>query len=156
MTAELPVFTIEELESVTGLDVDTFSRDDAIDLGMLAVDVIREQDADLCVQVVLGDETIFRANLKSTGAGNDPWLAGKAAVARHFGEPSLLVKLRQQKAGTTLEEQGLDFETYRAHGGAIPIRIAGEVVGTITMSGEPDVVDHAAAAEAVRRYVKKL
>jgi uncharacterized protein (UPF0303 family) len=155
MTAELPVFTIADLEQQSGLDVVSFSRDDAIDLGMTAVEVIRERDADLCVQIVLGDQVIFRVNFKNTGSENDPWLAGKAAVARHFGEPSLLVKLRQQAAGTTLEEQGLDFETYRAHGGSLPIRIGTEVVGTITMSGEPDVVDHAAAAEAVRRYVKK-
>lgn len=156
MTVELPVFSIAELEQLTGLDVVTFTNDDAVYLGMIAVKVIQERDAALCVQVVLGDETVFRANLKNTGSGNDPWLAGKAAVARHFGEASLLVKLRQQAAGTTLAEQGLDFETYRAHGGSLPIRIAGEVVGTITLSGEPDVIDHAAAAEAVRRYLETL
>ncbi len=156
MTAELPVFTIPELEQLTGLDVENFDNDAAVDLGIIAVEVIRERDANLCVQIVIGDEVAFRANLKATGAQNDPWLAGKAAVARHFSEPSLLVKLRQQSAGTTLEEQGMDFETYRAHGGSIPIRVSREVVGTITMSGEPDVVDHSAAAESVRRYVKKL
>lgn len=156
MTTELPVFTIAELEQLIALDVEKFDNDDAVDLGLIAVAVIRERDANLCVQVLNGDEVAFRANLKTTGAQNDPWLAGKAAVAKHFGEPSLLVKLRQQEAGTTLEEQGLDFETYRAHGGSIPIRVSGEVVGTITMSGEPDVVDHSAAAESVRRYVKSL
>ena len=41
----------------------------------------------------------------------------------------------------------------RAHGGSIPLRVNGEVVGTITTSGEPDVVDHATAAEAIRRYL---
>jgi len=152
---ELPAFSIADLELLTGLDVETFDHDAGVDLGIIAVSVIRELDASLCVQVVLASETVFRANLRGTGSGNDPWLAGKAAVAQHFGEPSLLVKLRQQEAGTTLEEQGLDPDTYRLHGGAIPIRIAGQVVGTITMSGEPDVVDHAAAAEAVRRYVKR-
>ena len=41
---------------------------------------------------------------------------------------------------------------HRAHGGAVPIFVNGEVVGSITMSGEPDVIDHALAAEAIRRY----
>jgi uncharacterized protein (UPF0303 family) len=151
--AELPVFTIAELEQLTGLDVDVFDNDAAVALGLIAVGVIQERNANLCVQIVVGDDVAFRANLKSTGPGNDPWLAGKAAVAAHFSEPSLLVKLRQEHAGTTLEQQGLDFETYRAHGGSFPVRVAGAVVGTITMSGEPDVVDHSAAAEAVRRYL---
>jgi uncharacterized protein (UPF0303 family) len=155
MTDELPTFSIADLETLTGLDVASFDNDDAVDLGLIAVAVIREGDRNLAVQIMLGDETAFRANLKNTGSGNDPWLAGKAAVARHFAEPSLLVKLRQQEAGTTLEQQGLDFETYRAHGGSVPIRIDGIVVGTITMSGEPDVVDHAAAIETVRRYLAR-
>jgi uncharacterized protein (UPF0303 family) len=155
MTDELPTFSIADLETLTGLDVASFDNDDAADLGLIAVAVIREGDRNLAVQIMLGDETAFRANLKNTGSGNDPWLAGKAAVARHFAEPSLLVKLRQQEAGTTLEQQGLDFETYRAHGGSVPIRIDGIVVGTITMSGEPDVVDHAAAIETVRRYLAR-
>jgi uncharacterized protein (UPF0303 family) len=37
----------------------------------------------------------------------------------------------------------------------MPIRVGGEVVGTITMSGEPDVVDHAAVAETVRRFLTR-
>ena len=35
----------------------------------------------------------------------------------------------------------------------MPLRVCGQVVGTLTTSGEPDVVDHAVAAEAVRRYL---
>jgi uncharacterized protein (UPF0303 family) len=155
MTDDLPVFTIDDLERLTGLDVDQFDNDAAVDLGLLGVAVIRERGANLCVQVVVGEDVAFRANLGTTGPGNDPWLAGKAAVARHFSEPSLLVRRRQEAAGTTLEQQGLDFETYRAHGGSMPIRVGGEVVGTITMSGEPDVVDHAAVAETVRRALAR-
>jgi hypothetical protein len=38
----------------------------------------------------------------------------------------------------------------------MPIRVNGEFVGTITTSGEPDVVDHAVAAEAVRRFLARV
>lgn len=155
MTAGLPTFTLEELEQLTGLDTASFDTDDAVDLGLLAVAVIRESDFNLAVQIVIGEVVAFRANLKNTGAGNDQWLAGKAAVARHFNEPSLLVKRRQEDAGTTLEDQGLDFETYRALGGSMPIRVAGAVIGTITMSGEPDVVDHGAVVETINRYLSR-
>jgi uncharacterized protein (UPF0303 family) len=155
MSDQLPVFTIAELEELTGLDANEFDSEAAVDLGLIGVEVIRERHANLCVQVVVGDEVAFRANLGTTSSANDEWLAGKAAVARRFSEPSLLVKLRNEAAGTTLVEQGLDETVYRAHGGSIPIRVAGEVVGTITMSGEPDVVDHSAVAETVRRYLTK-
>jgi uncharacterized protein (UPF0303 family) len=49
-------------------------------------------------------------------------------------------------------DDGLD-DTHKAHGGSIPILVAGAVVGTVTMSGEPDVLDHAAVSETVRRFL---
>jgi uncharacterized protein (UPF0303 family) len=42
----------------------------------------------------------------------------------------------------------------KAHGGSFPIYVDGAIVGTFTMSGEPDVVDHEVAAEALRRYIE--
>ena len=53
------------------------------------------------------------------------------------------------------EREDVDHDAMRAHGGSIPIFVAGQVAGSITMSGEPDVVDHDAAAEALRRYVAR-
>jgi uncharacterized protein (UPF0303 family) len=35
------------------------------------------------------------------------------------------------------------------------LRNGEEVIGTITVSGEPDVIDHEVAAEAVRRYFRQ-
>lgn len=46
----------------------------------------------------------------------------------------------------------MDHDALRAHGGSVPIFVNGQVAGSITMSGEPDVVDHALVAEAIRRY----
>ncbi|QNO37953.1 heme-binding protein [Protaetiibacter sp. SSC-01] len=152
--AELPEYTVADLEREDAVDVESFDNDDAVDLGLAALEVIDERGLNLAVRIVLRGDVVFQAKLGTTGPGNDPWLAGKAAVAERFGEPSLLVKLRHAEAGTPFEERtDVDHELLRAHGGSIPIRVAGEVVGTITTSGEPDVVDHATTAEAVRRYL---
>jgi uncharacterized protein (UPF0303 family) len=108
------------------------------------------------VDVVLRGDLVFRAKLGTTGPGNDPWLAGKAAVSNRFGEPSLLVKLRHELAGMPFTDLNLDHEVFKAHGGSIPLHVDGEIIGTLTMSGEPDVVDHEAAAEAIERYLAGL
>ena len=50
----------------------------------------------------------------------------------------------------------LDHSVMKAHGGSVPIYVGGELIGTITMSGEPDVVDHETVIEAVRRYQATL
>jgi uncharacterized protein (UPF0303 family) len=150
----LPIFSAADVEGQPLIDLPSFENDDAVDLGLIAVQVIREQNVSLAVRILLRGDVVFQAKLKSTGPGNDPWLAGKAAVVERFGEPSLLVKLRHQEAGTPFEERtDIDHETLKAHGGSSPIRVNGELVGSITTSGEPDVVDHAATAEAVRRFL---
>jgi uncharacterized protein (UPF0303 family) len=151
---DLPTFTAADVEAQPTIDLPSFDNDDAVDLGLIAVQVIREQNVSLAVRILLRGDVVFQAKLKSTGAGNDPWLEGKAAVVERFGEPSLLVKLRHQEAGTTFEERtDVDHGALKAHGGSSPIRVNGELVGSITTSGEPDVVDHAVTAESVRRYL---
>lgn len=151
--SDLPVFTIEDLEAVPPFSCASFDNDDAIDLGLVAVGVIRHHRANLAVRIVLRGDVVFVAKLGSTGPGNDPWLAGKAAVAERFGVPSLLVRRRHEAEGTSFADRAdVDHDVFRAYGGSVPIFVDGSVVGTITMSGEPDVVDHALVAETIRRY----
>lgn len=156
MTDDLPEFDIETLEHEDVLDVATFDNDDAVDLGLAALEVIDERDLNLAVRIVLRDDIVFQAKLGTSGPGNDPWLAGKHAVVMQYGEPSLLVRRRHEAAGTPFEElPDVDHDAFKAHGGSVPIKVNGETVGSITTSGEPDVVDHATSAEAVRRYLAR-
>jgi uncharacterized protein (UPF0303 family) len=146
---------VPELEQLNELSVGEMSADDAVDLGLVAIAVIRERGLNLAVDVTLHGHSMFRAKLKNTGPDNDFWLDAKAAVAARFGEPSLLVKLRHLEAGTSFEDRvDVDHARLRAHGGSVPLRNGNEVVGTLTVSGEPDVVDHEVAAEALRRYLQ--
>jgi uncharacterized protein (UPF0303 family) len=156
MTDDLPTYTVDDLEREPVLDLTEFTNDDGVDLGLAAVEVIDERGLNLAVRVVLHGDIVFQAKLGTTGPGNDPWLAGKHAVVERFGEPSLLVKLRHVEGGTPFEQlPDIDHDTFKAHGGSIPIKVNGETVGSITTSGEPDVVDHATSAEAVRRYLSR-
>lgn len=154
--SELPVFTVADLEAQPALDLETFTNDDAVDLGLLAVALIRERGLSLSVKIVLNDDIAFQARLGDTGPGNDEWLEGKARVVHRFGEPSLLVRRRHEEAGTPFDELAdVDHDLYKAHGGSMPIRAGGAIVGTITTSGEPDVVDHDVTSEAVRRFLAR-
>jgi uncharacterized protein (UPF0303 family) len=156
MSRTVPTYTVAELEYLNDIDLVEFGNDDAVRLGRIAVDVITERDLNLAVDVVLGDDLVFRAKLKATGPGNDSWLRAKAAAALRFGEASMLVKMRHLEAGTPFEERDdIDHDAVRAHGGSIPLKVAGEMVGTITISGEPDAIDHETAAEALARYLAR-
>jgi uncharacterized protein (UPF0303 family) len=148
-----PTYTIEDIEREPVAEFRAFTRDDAVRLGETAVAVIREWERDLAVDVHIGDELAFRAQLGSTGQPNADVITGKRLVARRFGHSSLLARLRKEADPSIAE--GLD-DSYKFWGGCIPIFVGGELVGTISTSGEPDVVDHEAAAEALRRYRAEL
>lgn len=154
MTRAVPTYTVADLEYLNLVDCVRLSNDDAVALGLCAVQVIKEWDLNLAVEIVLGAHVVFKAKLKDTNAENDPWLAGKAAAAVQFQEPSLLVKLRHLADGAPFEERAdVDHARVKAHGGSIPLRVGGTIVGTLTMSGEPDTLDHEAAAEALARFL---
>lgn len=152
----LPEFTVDDLEREDVLDVESFGNDDAVDLGLAAVEVIDERELNLAVRIVLRGDIVFQAKLGTSGPGNDPWLAGKHAVVMRYGESSLLVRRRHEAAGTPFDRlPDVDHDAFKAHGGSIPIKVNGRTVGSITTSGEPDVVDHATSAEAIRRYLAR-
>lgn len=154
--SEHPDPTADDVAAEPQLDVASFTQDDAVDLGVLALEVVRERGASLAVRVELQGQTVFLAKTGSTDASNEPWLEGKARVVHRFGDSSLLVRLRHTEAGSPFEDRrDVDHDLLKAHGGSVPLRVAGAVVGTLTTSGEPDVVDHAVSVEAVRRYLER-
>jgi uncharacterized protein (UPF0303 family) len=154
MTHALPEYTVEQLEAAERVELDHFTSEDAFELGTIAAAVTEEWGLSLSVDILIGDYLVYRARLGSTGPDNDPWLAGKAAVVRHFGESSLLVKRRQESTGVPFTDLDLDHTTMKAAGGSLPIYVDGALAATLTLSGEPDVVDHEVASEALRRYVE--
>jgi uncharacterized protein (UPF0303 family) len=154
MTHAVPEYTIEQLEAVGRIELDHFTNVDAFELGTLAMTVTAEWGMSLGVDVVLDGYLVYRARLGKTDQGNDEWLHGKASVASHYGDSSLLIKLRREADGSSLPAPPTDASALKFYGGAIPIYVDGTLTATFTLSGEKDVVDHEVAAEALRRYIE--
>ncbi len=154
--AALPHFTRAQLELSNSIELPHLTNDDAVDLGLVVVSLIRERHLHLAVDVVVRGDLVFRAKTDGTGPENDEWLSSKAAVVRKFDESSLLVKVRHLDAGTPFDERDdVDHSLLKAFGGSLPLRAAGETVGTLTVSGEADVVDHQVAIEGLERYLAR-
>ncbi|WP_164479058.1 heme-degrading domain-containing protein [Nakamurella antarctica] len=151
----LPTFTVEELESeVRELTFSKFDQADAYRLGTIAAEMIAARGYSLAVQIVIGEQVVFKAALGGVSDATDSWLRRKAALARLDGVSSLLVRLRNEAAGTSFDDRGLPKAEFAAHGGAFPIRVDGAVVGTLTASGLEDVVDHQVVAAAIRQFLQ--
>ena len=154
MTAPLPTFTIAELEPLLELSVGAMTADDAVDLGLATIALIRERDLNLAVDVTLRGHSMFRAKLKNTGPDNDFWLDAKARTAQRYYVPSLLVGLRARRNGGRMEDNPMfDATTHAAHGGSFPLYIRGVgPVATVTVSGLPQLEDHRLVVEALRTF----
>ena len=130
-----------------------FDNDDAWALGCLIVEIARERDLPVVVDIRRHGHQLFHASLAGTSPDNDSWVARKARVVDRFGDSSFLVGLRLRAAGTTLSEQsGLADQDFAAHGGAFPVIISGVgPVGTVTVSGLTQDADHALVVEALEQ-----
>ncbi|MEU3459825.1 heme-degrading domain-containing protein [Streptomyces sp. NPDC006733] len=134
-----------------------FTHDDAWRLGCLLVELARERSAPVTIDIRRGSQQLFHYALDGTSPDNDAWLGRKSRVAERYGASSYLVGARFRAKGTTFEESSrLDPDRYAAHGGAVPLRVAGVgVIGTVAVSGLPQAEDHALVVEALSRLVRE-
>jgi uncharacterized protein (UPF0303 family) len=133
----------------------SFTHDDAWNLGSLLVELARERELPVAVDIRRGDQQLFHHARPGTSPDNDSWIERKSNVVRRFGHSSLLVGQRHRDRGTTFEQAtGLPGSEYAAHGGAFPVTVAGAgIIGVVTVSGLPQVDDHKLVVEALERFL---
>ncbi|MEU3303730.1 MULTISPECIES: heme-degrading domain-containing protein [unclassified Streptomyces] len=147
------VAALEEQE--LRLTLPRFTYDDAWALGSMLVELARERNAPVAIDIRRGPQQLFHCALPGSSADNDAWIDRKRRVVERYGESSFLVGSRFRAKGTTFEESSrLDPDRYAAHGGSFPIRVEGAgVIGTVTVSGLPQAEDHAMVVEALERLL---
>ena len=138
------------------LVLDSFTYDDAWTLGNLLVDLAREREAPVAIDITRGGQQLFHAALPGSAPDNDAWIARKRRVVERYHASSYLVGSRFRAKGTTFEDASrLDPDTYAAHGGAFPISVRGAgVVGAVVVSGLPQIEDHKLVVTALERFTK--
>ncbi|GHF25438.1 heme-degrading domain-containing protein [Streptomyces griseoluteus] len=134
----------------------TFTHDDAWALGSLLVELGRERQAPIAVDIHRAGQQLFHAALPGSTPDNDAWIARKRRVVERYGSASYLVGSRFRAKGTTFEDSSrLDPDRYAAHGGSFPITVEGVgVIGSVTVSGLPQIEDHRLVVEALERFLK--
>ncbi|MEU1512277.1 heme-degrading domain-containing protein [Streptomyces sp. NPDC005811] len=150
--------TLEELQAQERrLVFRQFTHEDAWALGSLLVEMAREREAPVAVDIHRSGQQLFHAALPGSTPDNDAWIARKRRVVERFGASSYLVGTRYRARGTTFEESSrLDQDAYAAHGGSFPITVDGVgVVGAVTVSGLPQLEDHRFVVEALERFLEK-
>ncbi|MEV2228891.1 heme-degrading domain-containing protein [Streptomyces phaeochromogenes] len=158
-TAPTTAPTVAELEEQERrLTLPHFTYDDAWALGTLLVELAREQGAPVAIDIRRAGQQLFHAALPGSTSDNDAWIDRKRRVVERYAASSLLVGTRFRAKNTTFEDSSrLDPDVYAAHGGAFPITVTGAgVIGTVVVSGLPQLEDHAMVVEALNRFTATL
>ncbi|MEU9206896.1 heme-degrading domain-containing protein [Streptomyces sp. NPDC048415] len=148
--------SVEELEAQERrLVLRQFTFDDAWALGTLLVELARERQAPVAIDIRRAGQQLFHAALPGSTPDNDAWIDRKRRVVERYGSSSYLVGTRFRAKGTTFEESSrLDPDTYAAHGGSFPITVEGAgVIGAVTVSGLPQLQDHRLVVEALEQFM---
>ncbi len=154
MTAARP--TLEALaREEQELVFDGFDEDTAWRLGVQLVEAARAAGLAVTIDVRRNGHQLFHAARPGTAPDNDAWVERMVRVVTRFGRSSLRVGEAARQAGTTFEEQmRLDPDAYAAHGGGFPITVRGVgVIGVVTVSGLPQLEDHAFVVEQLRAFL---
>ncbi|MER6380720.1 heme-degrading domain-containing protein [Streptomyces sp. NPDC001118] len=158
MTRTAPESTpsVEELEAQERrLVFRQFSHDDAWALGSLLVELARDRQAPVAIDIHRAGQQLFHAALPGSTPDNDAWIARKRRVVERYGASSYLVGARFRAKGSTFEDSSrLDPGTYAAHGGSFPIRVENVgVIGAVTVSGLPQLQDHRFVVAALEQFL---
>jgi uncharacterized protein (UPF0303 family) len=127
------------------------------ELGRLMSDAAGERKLPIVIQIRSGERLVYVAALPGSTASNDEWATRKGRVAQHFEQSSLLVRLLHERDGTDVNTRhGLSPELFQAHGGAFPLRAHGVgVIGTVVVSGLPQLDDHAFVVEQLETFLRR-
>jgi uncharacterized protein (UPF0303 family) len=135
-----------------------FSMDDALNLGLLLVELGKEDQLPIAIDITKGEQVLFHIALPGATPDNEHWIRAKQRTAARYEVPSLLVGLRGRLRGGRIEDQAwFDQSRYAAHGGSFPVYVTGVgAVATVTVSGLPQVQDHNMVVQALREVLGSM
>lgn len=137
------------------LRFDRFDYDDAWRLGSMLVETARARELPIAIDITRGGQQLFHAALPGSTPDNDAWIQRKIRSVLRFGRSSMYLSLQRSLDGRSLAEVSfVDPREFAAAGGCFPIHVKGcGIVGTVTVSGLPQVDDHRLVVETLRAFL---
>jgi len=132
------------------LQLARFDADTAWTLGLALRDTAKARGVAVTIEIRIGEHAVFFHAMPGTAPVNADWARRKRNTSELMDESSYRVGRRLALDGGTLEAKlGVPTRDYAAHGGAVPLRVNGTRIGTVTVSGLPQRDDHVMVIEAL-------
>lgn len=149
--ANLEALLREEAE----IQFSEFSNLIALRLGQRFIEVATAENLAITIDITRHGQQLFHYAMPGTSADNDHWVQRKVRVVTRYSHSSYYIGQMCLAQGTTFEEKSrLDRDLYAASGGGFPIIVKNVgVIGTVTVSGLPQVEDHALVVRVLREFI---
>lgn len=138
----------EEAVQLGGFDYDLAWR-----LGCALRETAAAGKLPIAIEISHHGTVVFSALLPGASPDNLAWAGRKRAVVERFNRSSLYMRLLCERNATEFHARyRLPSSDFAASGGGVPIRVRNVgIVGTVAISGLPDVEDHAMAMRALEK-----
>jgi len=139
------------------LELSSLSMNESLEIGGIALGIGIQRGLPIAIEVHLGSWVVFHASLPGSMAKNDSWIARKARVVLATGNSTMFERVWAEEAELDWYEfKGLPEDSYAIHGGGVPLNVKGlGHVGTLLISGLPQVDDHLLCIEVISEFLAR-
>lgn len=129
----------------------------ALEIGSIATTIGLQRSLPIAVEVRLGDWVVYHASLPGSKVENDWWISRKARVVKLKHHSTLYERVRsEERSEDWFAVNKVDEEEYAIHGGGLPLMTKSYgFVGTLLISGLPQVDDHLLGVEVITEYLAR-
>ncbi len=130
---------------------------DALEIGEIAKSLSLKRNLPVAIEVRLDDWITYHVSLPGSKPENDWWISRKARVVNLKHHSTLYERVRsEERFEDWFAENNLSEENYAIHGGGIPlITKNNKFVGTLLISGLPQVEDHLLGVEVLTEFLAR-
>ena len=129
----------------------------ALDLGHRLAQIALNEGLGIVINIRTANRTLYHAATPNSAALNDLWARRKSNTALITGKASLMVGVENRAKGRSLLDDGLNLAEYAENGGAVPVIVAATgLVAVATVSGLPQVEDHALVIRAMQAQISEF
>jgi uncharacterized protein (UPF0303 family) len=139
------------------LVLEDFDNEMAVELGQIGISFGRKRKLPIAIEVRIGDWTVFKAALPGSKPENDWWINRKARVVAMKKHSTIYERVLAEEQGIDWhKENKVEDETHAIHGGGLPIITKKQgFVGTLIISGLPQVDDHLLGVEMITEFLAR-
>lgn len=142
---------LEKQEEI--LVFDSFNNADALKLGIILSEVVKDTPAPLSLRIFMGDTIVFQYAMEGDAETRFGWTYRKYQLIKKTGHSSMHGKVRAMFMDE-LQDLASQPETYGFGCGGFPITVKGQgIIGAIAVSGLPDPADHIYVVRALEKFL---